>query len=110
MIKYRSGARSDETVTSNYVALRASRSERILVDDRNVVPDVYAVLDRMGAFVARVRSVESTGHSGRRIRNVINIGIGGSDLGHVMAYEAMRSYSESCMTFRFVSNVHSRRH
>jgi glucose-6-phosphate isomerase len=96
---------STEQRAALHVALRASRSERILVDDRNVVPDVYAVLDRMGAFVARVRSGEWTGHSGRRIRNVVNIGIGGSDLGPVMAYEALRHYSQRDMTFRFVSNV-----
>ena len=88
-----------------HVALRAPPSERILVDGRNVVPDVHAVLDRMAAFSARVRSGEWTGHSGRRIRNVINIGIGGSDLGPVMAYEALRHYSQRDMTFRFVSNV-----
>jgi glucose-6-phosphate isomerase len=88
-----------------HVALRAPPSERILVDGRNVVPDVHAVLDRMAAFSARVRSGEWTGHSGRRIRNVINVGIGGSDLGPVMAYEALRHYSQRDMTFRFVSNV-----
>jgi glucose-6-phosphate isomerase len=88
-----------------HVALRAPPSERILVDGRNVVPDVHAVLDRMEAFVASVRRGEWTGHSGRRIRNVINIGIGGSDLGPVMAYEALRHYSQREMTFRFVSNV-----
>jgi len=88
-----------------HVALRAPPSERILVDGRNVVPDVHAVLDRMAAFSARLRSGEWTGHSGRRIRNVINIGIGGSDLGPVMAYEALRHYSQRDMTFRFVSNV-----
>ncbi|HVR94742.1 MAG TPA: glucose-6-phosphate isomerase [Casimicrobiaceae bacterium] len=88
-----------------HVALRAPPSERILVDGKDVVPDVHAVLDRMAAFVASVRSGEWTGHSGRRIRNVINIGIGGSDLGPVMAYEALRHYSQRDMTFRFVSNV-----
>src|SRR5450432_3045162 len=88
-----------------HVALRAPPSERIFVDDRNVVPDVHAVLDRMAAFVARVRSGAWTGHTGRRIRNVINIGIGGSDLGPVMAYEALRHYSQRGLTFRFVSNV-----
>jgi glucose-6-phosphate isomerase len=88
-----------------HVALRAPPSERILVDGRNVVPDVHAVLDRMAGFSSRVRSGEWTGHSGRRIRNVINIGIGGSDLGPVMAYEALRHYSQRDMTFRFVSNV-----
>ncbi len=88
-----------------HVALRAPLSERILVDGKDVVPDVHAVLDRMAAFAASVRSGEWTGHSGRRIRNVINIGIGGSDLGPVMAYEALRHYSQRDMTFRFVSNV-----
>jgi glucose-6-phosphate isomerase len=88
-----------------HVALRAPSRERILVDGRNVVPDVHAVLERMESFVARVRSGEWTGHSGRRIRNIINIGIGGSDLGPVMAYEALRHYSQRNMTFRFVSNV-----
>src|SRR5258705_6647079 len=88
-----------------HVALRAPPGERILVDGRNVVPDVHAVLDRMEAFVASVRSGEWTGYSGRRIRNVINIGIGGSDLGPVMAYVALRHYSRRDMTFRFVSNV-----
>jgi len=88
-----------------HIALRAPPSERIFVDGRDVVPDVHAVLDRMAAFVAKVRSGEWTGHSGRRIRNVVNIGIGGSDLGPVMAYEALRHYSQRDMTFRFVSNV-----
>jgi len=88
-----------------HVALRAPPNERILVEGRNVVPDVHAVLDRMAAFVVRVRSGEWAGHTGRRIRNVINIGIGGSDLGPVMAYEALRHYSQRDMTFRFVSNV-----
>jgi glucose-6-phosphate isomerase len=88
-----------------HVALRAPPSERILVDGRNVVPDVQAVLDRMAAFSARVRNGEWTGHSGMRIRNIINIGIGGSDLGPVMAYEALRYYCQRNLTFRFVSNV-----
>ncbi|HWZ69854.1 MAG TPA: glucose-6-phosphate isomerase [Casimicrobiaceae bacterium] len=88
-----------------HVALRAPPSERIFVDGKDVVPDVHAVLDRMAAFAASVRSGEWTGHSGRRIRNVINIGIGGSDLGPVMAYEALRHYSQRDMSFRFVSNV-----
>ena len=88
-----------------HVALRAPRSASFLVDGRNVVPDVHAVLDRMAAFSAQVRSGEWTGHRGKRIRNVINIGIGGSDLGPVMAYEALRHYSQRDMTFRFVSNV-----
>jgi glucose-6-phosphate isomerase len=88
-----------------HIALRAPQSARILVDGRNVVPDVHAVLDRMAVFSVRVRSGEWTGHRGKRIRNVINIGIGGSDLGPVMAYEALRHYSQRDMTFRFVSNV-----
>ena len=88
-----------------HVALRALPGERILFNGKNVVPDVHAVLDRMSAFVAKVRSGEWTGYGGRRIRNVINIGIGGSDLGPVMAYEALRHYSPHDMTFRFVSNV-----
>ena len=74
-------------------------------DGRNVVPDVHAVLDRMADFANRVRSGDWKGHTGKRIRNVINIGIGGSDLGPVMAYEALKHYSERAMTFRFVSNV-----
>jgi glucose-6-phosphate isomerase len=88
-----------------HVALRAPRNASILVDGRNVMPDVHAVLDRMAIFVNRVRSGEWKGQTGRRIKNVINIGIGGSDLGPVMAYEALRHYSERSMTFRFVSNV-----
>jgi glucose-6-phosphate isomerase len=88
-----------------HAALRAPPSERMVVDGRDVVPEVHAVLERMAAFVARVRGGEWTGHSGRRIRNVINIGIGGSDLGPVMAYEALRHYSQRDLTFRFVSNV-----
>jgi glucose-6-phosphate isomerase len=88
-----------------HVALRAPRNASILVDGRNVVPDVHAVLDKMSGFVKRVRSGEWKGHTGRRIKNVINIGIGGSDLGPVMAYEALRHYSDRSMTFRFVSNV-----
>jgi glucose-6-phosphate isomerase len=88
-----------------HVALRAPPNAHILVDGRNVVPDVHAVLDRMAGFSSRVRSGEWTGHTGKRIRNVINVGIGGSDLGPVMAYEALRHYSQRDMTFRFVSNV-----
>jgi glucose-6-phosphate isomerase len=88
-----------------HVALRAPRNETILVDGKNVVPDVHAVLDKMSAFSDRVRSGEWKGHTGKRIRNVINIGIGGSDLGPVMAYEALKHYSARDMTFRFVSNV-----
>jgi len=88
-----------------HVALRAPRGEKIVVDGEDVVPQVHAVLDKMSAFCDRVRSGAWTGHTGKRIRNVINIGIGGSDLGPVMAYEALRDYSERAMTFRFVSNV-----
>jgi glucose-6-phosphate isomerase len=88
-----------------HVALRAPRDETIIVNGENVVPQVHAVLDAMRAFTDRVRSGEWKGHTGKRIRNVVNIGIGGSDLGPVMAYEALRSYSERSMTFRFVSNV-----
>jgi len=88
-----------------HVALRAPKDASILVDGKNVVPEVHAVLDRMADFSQRVRSGEWKGHTGKRIRNVINIGIGGSDLGPVMAYEALKHYSERDMTFRFVSNV-----
>ena len=88
-----------------HVALRAPRGASILVDGSNVVPQVHAVLDRMADFSNRVRSGAWKGHTGSRIKNVINIGIGGSDLGPVMAYEALRHYSERGMTFRFVSNV-----
>jgi glucose-6-phosphate isomerase len=88
-----------------HVALRATEDESIFVDGKNVVPDVHAVLDKMSAFCNRVRSGEWKGHTGKRIRNVINIGIGGSDLGPVMAYEALKHYSQRDMTFRFVSNV-----
>jgi glucose-6-phosphate isomerase len=90
-----------------HVALRAPRGASILHDGRNVVPDVHAVLDRMAGFADRVRSGAWQGHTGKRIRNVVNIGIGGSDLGPVMAYEALRHYSDRAMTFRFVSNVDS---
>ena len=88
-----------------HVALRAPKGESILEDGKNVVPEVHAVLDGMADFSNRVRSGEWKGHTGKRIRNVINIGIGGSDLGPVMAYEALKHYSERSMTFRFVSNV-----
>ncbi len=88
-----------------HVALRAPRQATILVDGTNVVPEVHAVLDRMADFASRVRSGSWKGHTGKRIRNVINIGIGGSDLGPVMAYEALKHYSQRDMTFRFVSNV-----
>jgi glucose-6-phosphate isomerase len=88
-----------------HVALRAPRGSSIVVDEKNVVPEVHAVLDRMADFSNRVRSGEWKGHTGKRIRNVINVGIGGSDLGPVMAYEALKHYSHRTMTFRFVSNV-----
>src|SRR5438067_8416541 len=88
-----------------HVALRAPRDASILVDGTNVVPDVHAVLDRMAEFSTRIRDGRWKGHTGKRIRNVVNIGIGGSDLGPVMAYEALRHYSVRDMTFRFVSNV-----
>ena len=88
-----------------HVALRAPKGTSILVDGENVVPQVHAVLDKMADFSNRVRSGEWKGHTGKRIRNVINIGIGGSDLGPVMAYEALKHYSDRAMTFRFVSNV-----
>ena len=88
-----------------HVALRAPRVEKFLIDGVDVVPDVHAVLDRMAAFSSQVRSGEWKGFTGKRLRNVINIGIGGSDLGPVMAYEALRHYSQRDMTFRFVSNV-----
>jgi glucose-6-phosphate isomerase len=90
-----------------HVALRAPRGEAIFVDGHDVVPDVHEVLDKMAAFALRVRNGAWLGHTGKRIRNVINIGIGGSDLGPVMAYEALRHYSQRDMTFRFVSNVDS---
>ncbi len=88
-----------------HVALRAPRGQSILVDGKDVVPEVHAVLDRMADFATRVRDSRWTGHTGKRIRNVVNIGIGGSDLGPVMAYEALRHYTARDMTFRFVSNV-----
>ena len=88
-----------------HVALRAPRGERIALDGVDVVPQVHAVLERMADFAERVRSGAWTGHTGRRIRNTVNIGIGGSDLGPVMAYEALRHYSERDLHFHFVSNV-----
>jgi glucose-6-phosphate isomerase len=88
-----------------HIALRAPRAERILVDGEDVVPAVHAVLDRMAAFADSIRDGSWKGHSGRAIKNIVNIGIGGSDLGPVMAYEALRHYSRRDMTFRFVSNV-----
>ncbi len=88
-----------------HTALRAPRDASIVVDGENVVPKVHAVLDRMADFANRVRSGEWKGHTGKRIRNVVNVGIGGSDLGPVMAYEALRHYADKTMTFRFVSNI-----
>ncbi|MGW2954288.1 glucose-6-phosphate isomerase, partial [Streptomyces eurythermus] len=88
-----------------HTALRAPRDAVIEVDGENVVPKVHAVLDKMAGFADRVRSGEWTGHTGRPIRNVVNIGIGGSDLGPAMAYEALRPYTARELTFRFVSNV-----
>ncbi|MGP4085672.1 glucose-6-phosphate isomerase [Streptomyces sp. KR55] len=88
-----------------HTALRAPRDAVIEVDGENVVPQVHAVLDKMSAFADRVRSGKWTGHTGKRIRNVVNIGIGGSDLGPAMAYEALRAYTDRSLTFRFVSNV-----
>jgi glucose-6-phosphate isomerase len=88
-----------------HVALRAPRSATIMVDGKNVVPEVHEVLDRMADFANRVRSGEWRGHTGKYIRNIINIGIGGSDLGPVMTYEALKDYSNRSLNFRFVSNV-----
>ncbi|HMP81959.1 MAG TPA: glucose-6-phosphate isomerase [Verrucomicrobiota bacterium] len=88
-----------------HVALRAPRNAKFIVDGKNVVPDVHAVLDKMEAFSKRVRSGAWKGHTGKRIRNIVNIGIGGSDLGPVMAYEALRHYSDRSLVFRYVSNV-----
>src|SRR5271168_4459334 len=88
-----------------HVALRAPKGESIYVDGEDVVPGVHAVLDKMASFADRVRSGAWKGHTGKRIRNVINVGIGGSDLGPVMAYEALKYYSQRDITFRFVSNV-----
>ena len=88
-----------------HVALRAPRGSSLVVDGTNVVPEVHAVLDKMSDFCRRIRSGAWKGHTGKSVRNVINIGIGGSDLGPVMAYEALKFYSERGMTFRFISNV-----
>src|SRR5881275_367497 len=88
-----------------HVALRAPKGTSIVVDGKDVVPEVHAVLDKMSGFSERVRSGEWKGHTGKRIHNVVNIGIGGSDLGPVMAYEALRHYSDRNLTFRFVSNI-----
>ena len=88
-----------------HVALRTPKNATILVDGKNVVPAVHDVLDKMATFSDRIRSGEWVGHTGKRIRNIINIGIGGSDLGPVMAYEALRHYTDRSLTFRFVSNI-----
>jgi glucose-6-phosphate isomerase len=88
-----------------HIALRTPRSESLVVDGEDVIPNVHAVLDRMADFAARVRSGAFVGHTGRPIRNIVNIGIGGSDLGPVMAYEALRSYAQRDLTLRFLSNV-----
>jgi glucose-6-phosphate isomerase len=90
-----------------HIALRAPKGTHIVVDGEDIVPQVHAVLDKMASFCNRVRSGDWKGHTGKRIRNVVNIGIGGSDLGPVMAYEAIKNYSDRGMTFRFVSNVDS---
>ncbi len=88
-----------------HVALRAPQGQSILVDGENVVPEVHAVLDKMANFANRVRSGVWTGYTGKRIRNIVNIGIGGSDLGPFMAYEALKYYSDRDLTVRFVSNI-----
>jgi len=90
-----------------HIALRAPKSESIKVDGEDVVPQVHDVLDKMSSFADRIRSGEWKGHTGKRIRNIVNVGIGGSDLGPVMAYEALKHYSQRDLTFRFVSNVDS---
>ncbi|PTR15667.1 glucose-6-phosphate isomerase [Nitrosospira sp. Nsp2] len=96
---------STEQRPALHIALRAPQSERIVVDGVNVVPEVHKVLDRMTDFAVRLRDGQWRGHTGQRIRNIVNIGIGGSDLGPVMAYEALRHYALRDMNFRFVSNV-----
>jgi glucose-6-phosphate isomerase len=88
-----------------HVALRAPRAQQIIVDGKDVVPEVHAVLDKMGEFANRVRSGAWLGHTGKRIKNIVNVGIGGSDLGPAMAYEALRGYADRGLTLRFVSNV-----
>jgi glucose-6-phosphate isomerase len=90
-----------------HVALRAPKGEKIMVDGKDVVPDVHSVLDKMADFSNGLRSGAWKGHTGKRIRNIVNVGIGGSDLGPVMAYEALKHYSDRNLTFRFVSNVDS---
>ncbi len=88
-----------------HVALRAPRGAKIMADGKNVVPDVHEVLDKMAAFANRIREGKWKGHTGKKIKNIVNIGIGGSDLGPVMAYEALRYYSDRELTLRFVSNI-----
>jgi glucose-6-phosphate isomerase len=88
-----------------HAALRAPRGQPIIVDGQDVVPEVHAVLDKMAGFAERVRGGDWRGHTGKPIRNIVNVGIGGSDLGPVMAYEALRHYSRRDLVFRFVSNV-----
>jgi len=88
-----------------HTALRLPRDAVLVVDGQDVVSDVHAVLDRMAAFADAIRTGSWLGASGKRIRNIVNIGIGGSDLGPVMAYRALRAYSDRELTFRFVSNV-----
>jgi glucose-6-phosphate isomerase len=88
-----------------HTALRAPKNSEVTVDGHNVIPDVHAVLDKMAAFCDKVRSGQWLGHTGKRIKNIVNIGIGGSDLGPVMAYEALKHYSDRTLTFRFISNV-----
>ncbi len=88
-----------------HVALRTPRGKKIVADGKDVVPEVHAVLDKMGEFATRVRSGAWLGHTGKRIKNVVNVGIGGSDLGPAMAYDALRAYSDRGLTLRFVSNV-----
>src|ERR1700679_1003582 len=90
-----------------HVALRAPKSEKILSDGEDVVPPVHEVLEKMAGFADKIRSGEWKGYTGKKIKNVINIGIGGSDLGPVMAYEALKHYTQRDLTFRFVSNVDS---
>ena len=88
-----------------HIALRAAKHEEIVLDGQNIVREVHAVLDRMAGFSRQVRSGQWRGHTGKRIRHIVNIGIGGSDLGPVMAYEALRHYSQRDLTFHFISNV-----
>ncbi len=102
-----SGARINTTENRSvlHIALRAPKGTKIIVDGKDVVPDVHAVLDRMADFADRIRSGEWKGHTGKPIRHIVNIGIGGSDLGPVMAYEALKPYSDRKLSVRFVSNI-----